>query len=76
MQSQHEYPKYKYHPVEDACVVDSEESELELGDGWFDSPAEYGVETCPGMKPDPKILSKKSKPAPKAEKKVKPGVDE
>lgn len=32
------YPKWKYHDTEPACVVDDEEAELALGDGWRDTP--------------------------------------
>lgn len=53
------YPKWKYHPEERAVVVVSPQDERELGDGWFDSPAHYGVETCPGVKIDKEILKNK-----------------
>ena len=33
-----EYPKWKYHAIEPACVVDSEEAEKALGKGWFNHP--------------------------------------
>lgn len=55
------YPKYKYHPEKEAQVVSSLEEEKELGLGWFDSPAEYGVETCVSKKPDPQIAKNKKK---------------
>lgn len=54
------YPKYKYHPKKTAVVVQSAEAEKELGEGWYDSPADYGVETCPSRTPDPDILAKKA----------------
>lgn len=52
------YPKWKYHPVKEARVVHSEEAEQSLGPEWFESPAEFGVETCPGLVPDPVIQKK------------------
>lgn len=59
MQKFHEYPKFKYHPEKDPVIVHSKEHEKSLGDGWHNSPADYGVETCPGPTPDPVIASKK-----------------
>jgi hypothetical protein len=53
------YPKWKYSPEKEATIVECLEEEKELGIGWFDSPAEYGIETCPGKKPDPQIAKKK-----------------
>jgi hypothetical protein len=40
------YPRYMYHPDYEPLVVASAEEEEELG-GWYDSPADYGVFTCP-----------------------------
>jgi len=40
------YPRYMYHPDYEPLVVNSAEEEEEL-DGWYDSPADYGVFTCP-----------------------------
>lgn len=34
------HPKWKYHATEQAVVVDDDDSEQALGDGWFDTPAE------------------------------------
>lgn len=43
-----EYPKFKYHPdVPAGVVVDDMEEEADLGEGWVNSPAEFGVESCP-----------------------------
>jgi hypothetical protein len=50
------FPKFKYHPTKEAKIVHSEEQEKKLGKDWVDSPAHYGVETCPGADPDPEIL--------------------
>lgn len=36
----HAYPKWKYHATEAAVVVDDKKSDEELGDDWFDTPAE------------------------------------
>lgn len=55
------YPKFKYHKTEGAKLVHSEEKEKSLGKGWFDSPAEFGLETCPGDEPDLEILAKSKK---------------
>jgi len=40
------YPRYMYHPDYEPLVVHSEEEEEEL-DGWYDTPADYGVFTAP-----------------------------
>lgn len=53
-----EYPKHKYHPEKGVEVVHSLEQEKKLA-GYYDSPADYGVETHPGLVPDEKILAKK-----------------
>lgn len=50
-----DFPRWKYHPTKDPVIVGSKEAENQLGSGWYDSPAEYGHETCPGLIPDPKI---------------------
>lgn len=42
------YPRFMYHPDYEPYVVQSAEEEEELH-GWFDSPAEYGVITCPSV---------------------------
>lgn len=55
----HEYPKWKYHPENSPSLVMSEEEEKALTTGWFDTPAQYGVETCPGVRPDPQIAKRK-----------------
>lgn len=44
------YPHWKYSPVHDATVVNSAIEEEELGEGWFNSPAEYGVVSAPSVK--------------------------
>ena len=59
-----EYPKYKYHREKDTVVVESSQEEKKLGKDWVDSPAEFGIETCPGESSEEKILAnlKKTKP--------------
>ena len=49
------YPKFKYHPeYVQGTVVNDETEEAALGEGWFDSPAEFGIETHPSVdKNDP-----------------------
>lgn len=42
-------------------TVEDHEVEAHLGDAWFKSPADFGVETCPGLKPDPAIAANKGK---------------
>ena len=61
-----EYPKHKYHPEKGVEGVHSAEHEKKLV-GYYDSPADYGVETCPSDKPCPIIAAKKpgSKKEPK-----------
>ena len=51
--------KWKYHPEKTAKIVTSVEELSALGEGWYDSPAEFGVETCPGIEPCPKIAANK-----------------
>lgn len=64
------YPSTRYHPEKGWKLVRTEDEDAALV-GWFESPAEYGVETCPGLTPDPviakaaeKLLKKESKPSP------------
>lgn len=40
------YPKWKYHPDLGSLIVHTSEEEARL-EGWFDSPAEFGVITAP-----------------------------
>jgi hypothetical protein len=55
-----EFPKWKYHPSKEAVIVGNKDAEEALGEGWFNSPADFGVETCPSASgPDPYIASKK-----------------
>lgn len=35
-----EFPKWKYHATEKAIVVDDQNAEEALSEGWFDTPAE------------------------------------
>lgn len=52
-----DYPKYKYHPKPDlrnkkaftAIVVKDEAEEAKLGSGWFDTPAAFGIISCPSV---------------------------
>lgn len=57
----HEYPKYKYHLTSQARVVSSEMEEKSLGDGWADSPSDFGIETCPGIDANAEIAGNKQK---------------
>lgn len=68
-----EFPKWKYHPAKPALIVDDEGAERALGAEWADSPAHFGVETCPGLEPDPVIAAKKRSPAAVLEMPKKPG---
>ena len=61
------YPKFLYHPEKAPRVVKSKEEHEALGPGWVESPAEFGVETCPGKTPDPVIALQKASMAPAAE---------
>lgn len=54
------YPSRRYHPELGDKLVHSAEEDQALGAEWFHSPAEFGVETCPGKSPDPVILAKKA----------------
>lgn len=43
-----EYPKMLFHPDGRLLLVQNTEEETKAsGEGWVDSPAKYGVETCP-----------------------------
>lgn len=42
-----DYPKMIFNPDGRVAVVQSQEEQKALGSGWHDSPADYGVETCP-----------------------------
>lgn len=49
------FPRVKYHEqYPQGLTVNDEVEEASLGDGWVDSPAEFGVETHPSVdKSDP-----------------------
>lgn len=53
------YPKVKYHPDKGSILVESADEEKKLGMAWSNSPADFGIETCPGAKPDPEIAKRK-----------------
>ena len=38
-----EFPKWKYHATEPACIVHNPSEEADLGDGWANSPADLHV---------------------------------
>ena len=42
-----EYPKMLFNPNGQIMVVHSREEQQAAGKDWHESPAEYGVETCP-----------------------------
>ncbi len=46
------YPKWLYHRTLPACIVHSVEEHMQLGSGWEESPAAFGIETHPGGPPD------------------------
>lgn len=53
------YPSKRYHPEHaEPRTVHSAEEDAALS-GWFESPADYGIETCPGRVPDPVIAAKR-----------------
>jgi hypothetical protein len=59
-----EYPKYKYKKDSAPVVVSSSAEEKALGRGWHDTPASYGLETCPGSDADIlEIVKELSSPA-------------
>lgn len=43
------HAKWKYHASNAAVVVRSEAEEKSLGPEWADSPAKFGVITCPSQ---------------------------
>ena len=42
-----DYPKMLFNPNGHIMVVNSKEEQQAAGRDWHESPAEYGVETCP-----------------------------
>ena len=63
------YPSTRYHPELGVKLVKSAEEDAALK-GWFESPADYGVETCPAKSgPDPVIAAKRVK-APEADSEI------
>lgn len=44
------YPKFLYHKEHGGKLIHSSHEEKELGKGWEDTPAKFGVETHPGGK--------------------------
>lgn len=56
-------PKFRYRPGKDgkyeSILLESAEDEKDLGPGWYTSPADFGIETCPGRRPDPNIAKKR-----------------
>lgn len=42
-----DYPKMVFNPNGQIAIVQSKEEQTALGADWHDSPADYGVETCP-----------------------------
>ena len=42
-----DYPKMLFNPNGQIMVVQSKEEQQAAGKDWHESPAEYGVETCP-----------------------------
>lgn len=63
------YPSLRYHPNHEPKLVANEQEDAALS-GWFHSPAEFGVETCPGRVPDPVIAAKREQQQAEANKKV------
>jgi hypothetical protein len=57
------YPSTRYHPQLGHKLVKNAEEDARLV-GWFESPADFGVETCPGKVPDPVIAERRAKFAP------------
>lgn len=45
------FPRWMYHATETARIVASEGELAALGDGWKESPADLGIETCPAVEP-------------------------
>ena len=54
------YPKYLYHQEYEAVIVHNAAEEKELGPGWEDSPAKFGIETHPQVivEEKPKLVKK------------------
>lgn len=36
-----EFPKFKYHPELEAVIVHTPDEETALGDGWYNTPADF-----------------------------------
>lgn len=70
------FPAMRYRPDTseagfESAVVNSPEDEAELGPGWANTPAAFGVETAPGAKPDLEIASHRPVVEPAEAKKPK-----
>jgi hypothetical protein len=61
------HPKWKYHPTQPACIVQDEDEEAQLGEGWFDSPNQFpAADAESGLDDDakPKRPQRKQQPQP------------
>lgn len=56
-----QYPKWKYHPKKEALIVQSHAEEKALGSGWFESPADFSIESESDTKSDKEGDEKKKK---------------
>lgn len=56
------FPSFRYHATEEPRIVQDEEEDEALGEGWKSSPADHGIETAPGAAPDPDILANLPEP--------------
>jgi hypothetical protein len=77
-----EYPKILFKPTQpkpqptppgsgsydERTVGSEEEKDAALAEGWYESPADFGVESAPGTSPDPKIAENAENPAAKSGK--------
>jgi hypothetical protein len=65
------FPRWRFHPEHEARIVRSKEQNDALGEGWYDSPAQFlsaevhaepVVEAPAEVEPGPAPASKESKP--------------
>jgi hypothetical protein len=48
------YPKWLYHPTQEARVAADEAAHKAFGSGWYESPADFPKVTSPPPAPPPK----------------------
>lgn len=69
-----EFPKWKYHRSNPACVVDDRKHEISLGDEWEDTPAAFENDPAnadSSLKHEEPPVANTEEPAPIVETEIK-----